>query len=107
MGRTNLCNWAIGTMTRLLMAGMGRLSQNGDSMAITEVRFDLHIPADVYVAYYQGQVRDVQVTTRDGVRVRFPARLLRPYVTREGIRGQFILRYDEGRRAVGLERTGD
>ena len=73
-------------------------------MATTEVRFRLHIPADVYLSYYQGQARHVLVTTHEGLKVRFSAALLRPYVTREGVKGEFRLRYDEHRRLVGLDK---
>ena len=73
-------------------------------MATTEVTFHLRIPADAYLSYYQGQARQVLVTTREGLKVQFPAALLRPYVTRDGISGEFRLRYDEHRRLVGLDR---
>lgn len=76
-------------------------------MATTEVRFYLHIPADVYLSYYQGRARDVLVTTDEGLKVQFPAGLLRPYVSRDGVRGAFRLRYDERRRLVGLDRVPD
>ncbi|HKJ21786.1 MAG TPA: DUF2835 family protein [Gammaproteobacteria bacterium] len=76
-------------------------------MAISEVRFHLHIPADVYLSYYQGQARHVLVATDEGLKVQFPARLLRPYVTREGVTGEFRLRYDEHHKLVGLDKLSD
>lgn len=76
-------------------------------MATTEVRFYLHIPAEVYLSYYQGRARDVLVTTHEGLRVQFSAALLRPYVTRDGVWGEFRLRYDVHRRLVGLDRVSD
>lgn len=74
-------------------------------MAITEARFHLHIPAVDYVAYYRGGVNYVLATTPEGVRVQFPARLLRPFVTREGVIGDFVLRYDGRNKVVGLEKV--
>ena len=73
--------------------------------AMNEVRFHLAIPAERYLAYYRGAASHVEVTADGGARLRFPARLLRPYVTPEGVYGRFLLRYDDDYRAVCLERT--
>lgn len=74
-------------------------------MAVNEVRFRLRIPAHRYLAHYQGTARTVMAVTLDGKRVQFPARLLVPYVSREGVFGEFILRYDENNKAIGLEKV--
>ena len=44
----------------------------------------LCISADEYLRLYKGQARDVVTTAHDGRTVRFPARILQRYVTREG-----------------------
>jgi len=39
-----------------------------------------------------------------GRRVRFPANILRPFVTLEGIQGRFIIRFDSDSRFQGIDR---
>ena len=75
-------------------------------MAVNEVRFDLHISAEDYLSYYQGVAKYVMVTTYGGNSVQFSAHLLRPFVRHDGVHGQFILRYDQGHKFVGLEKVG-
>jgi hypothetical protein len=69
-----------------------------------EAVFDLRIGADDWLAYYRGDVSQIQVQAIDGRRVRFPARLLRPFVTAGGVQGRFRLRYDGTGRSLGLVR---
>ena len=56
---------------------------------------DLFIPADEYLALYRGAVRDVVCRSRDGLTVRFPAKILQPYVRHEGVRGSFSINFDQ------------
>lgn len=74
-------------------------------MTISEARFHLDIPAQAYLKYYRGEAKNVLVTTHEGVRVQFSAHLLRPYVTRDGIKGEFCLRYDEHHKLIGLSKV--
>lgn len=71
-----------------------------------EIRLLLEIPAHDYLAFYRGAAREVVVRAVDGRVVRFPADLLRPFVTREGISGLFALRFDGDHRFVAIERVG-
>jgi len=71
-----------------------------------QARFTLHIPADEVLRYYRGSASMVAVTAADGTRLRFPAACLRPFVTREGIHGRFLIRFDENNRLLGIERLG-
>lgn len=68
------------------------------------IEVSLSIPADEYVALYQGSVRDVVARARDGRTVRFPARILQPYVTHEGVHGRFMIRFDASNRFAGISR---
>ncbi|MBS99054.1 MAG: DUF2835 domain-containing protein [Oceanospirillaceae bacterium] len=61
---------------------------------MNELIVDLNISADQFLRLYRGEVEDVVTRSRDGRRVRFPAGNLRRFVTREGIRGAFRIRYD-------------
>ena len=69
-----------------------------------EIRFRLRIDPDEFEAYYRGEVRNVLVTSIDGRRLQFPANILRPFVTRDGIEGLFVLRYDADGRFHSIER---
>lgn len=69
------------------------------------IRFYLAIPADRYLAYYQGRVRYVVATSFDGRRIQFPANILRPFLGRDGIYGEFVLRYDDNHKLLGIERA--
>jgi hypothetical protein len=68
------------------------------------IEVSLSIPADEYVALYQGSVRDVVARARDGRTVRFPARILQPYVTHQGIHGRFVIQFDANNRFAGISR---
>lgn len=69
-----------------------------------EIRFALSLSADEFLPYYRGEVKNVQVTALDGRRLRFPARVLIPYLGHDGIRGRFVLRYDAAGRFHSIER---
>lgn len=71
------------------------------------IRFYLDISAEEYLHYYRGSAQNVATTAVDGRRVRFPAAVLRPYVTNQGVRGEFILHYDDHNRFVRLEKLRD
>lgn len=69
-------------------------------------RFEFHlsIPAEDYLEYYRGAVRQVLARTPEGTPVLFPASLLKPFVTAAGIHGAFVLTCDERNRSARLER---
>jgi Protein of unknown function (DUF2835) len=75
-------------------------------MAVNEARFHLHISAEDYLSYYQGAAKYVMVTTHGGSSIQFSAHLLRPFVGHDGVHGEFVLRYDQGHKFVGLEKVG-
>jgi hypothetical protein len=72
--------------------------------ASREIVFALNISQDEYLRYYQGTVRHVIARGRDGRTVQFPAGLLRRFITRDGIHGEFRLRFDDQHKLVDLER---
>jgi hypothetical protein len=74
---------------------------------VNEIRFFLNLSPERYLRYYQGAASAVSAVSVDGRRLQFPAEHLRPFVTRNGVRGEFILRFDDQNRFVGLERVGD
>lgn len=69
------------------------------------IRFSLHLTSEQYLRYYRGEARMVQVRAEDGRTVRFPAAALRPFVARDGVRGQFELVLGENDRLLELRRA--
>lgn len=67
--------------------------------------FHLRISAEQYLDYYRGAVRHVLARCATGQTVQFPAGLLQPFVTAEGIHGNFALTCDENNRNPRLERV--
>ncbi len=68
------------------------------------VQFSLHIQASEVERYYRGSARSILVKSSNGLKVRFPANLILPYIARDGVNGQFILRYDKNGKALSLQR---
>ncbi len=67
--------------------------------------FSLNIPPHELEKYYSGHSRSVIARASNGLRIQFPANLLLPYVDHHGISGRYILSYQEGGKAVSLERA--
>lgn len=72
-----------------------------------EYRFRLAIPAEQYLAYYEGAARQVVVTLANGQNLQFPADSLRAFVSREGVYGEFVLRVNAQNKLQAIERVGD
>ena len=68
---------------------------------------DLELSQETIVAAYGGVVRYVQTRSREGLQVRFPVRVLRPFVTRDGVRGTFALTIDAHNKLQHLQRLCD
>ena len=68
------------------------------------VRFNMNIPAEQILAYYQGAARQVSVQALDGRRIEFPAEKLRPFLNHNGVYGVFELEFDDNHRFVALHR---
>ena len=54
-----------------------------------KILIDLTISQEEFLSWYQGQAQSVLATSRDGRSVSFPAKILQPYVTRDGVSGAF------------------
>jgi hypothetical protein len=57
--------------------------------------------------YYSGEAQMVNARSITGLRIQFPARVLRAFVTRNGVFGLFELICDEDHRFVDFLRIGD
>lgn len=71
---------------------------------VSSLQFYLNLTADDYQAYYRGSIKYVQTLSLDGRSVRFPANILRPYLTHTGIQGLFEIAFDENNRFSSLKR---
>ncbi len=69
-----------------------------------KIRVALNLPPHRFLAYYEGLVDDVVAKGSDGRRIRFPARVLRPFMTQKGVVGSFFITYDRDRKFVSIER---
>ncbi len=70
------------------------------------VRVRLNISPERFQAYYQGMVESVVATTTDGRTVQFPARVLRPFLTYQGVEGMFEITYDANLKFQRIQRAG-
>jgi hypothetical protein len=68
------------------------------------VRVRVRLPADELLRWYAGAASEVQARADDGRSVRFPMRLLQPWVTHDGIAGHFEIHYDATGRFTGIRR---
>lgn len=75
-----------------------------DDSTVKQLTVDLNIPADSYLALYSGAARDVQAMTIDGLRIRFPGRILQPFVSREGVYGRFVIHFDDNNKFLAIEK---
>jgi len=60
-----------------------------------KLTIDIKITADRYEALYSGKVANVKATSRDGVTVQFPGRILHKFITHKGIDGTFVIEFDD------------
>ena len=66
---------------------------------------DLEISRDKYLILYKGHIKHVKAVARNGQTIRFPANVLQPFVTHEGIRGTFCIFFDVQNKFKSIERV--
>jgi len=71
---------------------------------MSEILIDLTISAQDYLALYQGVAKDVVAKDHNGRTVRFPAKILRPFVTHNGISGSFRIEIDANHKFKKISR---
>jgi len=65
-------------------------------------QFSIRIEAEEMEKYYRGQALSVVVKATNGLKIQFPANLLLPYITHDGVKGLFELNYDLQGKAQSL-----
>ena len=73
-------------------------------MPSQQLRVVLNIPVNVIHSYYSGSAREIIATSRDGRVVRFPANILRPFVSHDGVHGEFAIEFDADHKFVAIHR---
>jgi len=66
---------------------------------------ELSISMEQYMAHYQGAVTDVVARSLDGRRVRFPTKILQPFLLHNGIVGRFQILFDDAGRFQKIDRV--
>ena len=74
------------------------------SAATKSVVVKLDIKADEFLRLYKGTARDVFATATNGQKVRFPANILRPFVTRDGVRGRFKITFSANGKLIAIDK---
>jgi len=69
-----------------------------------KLTLDISLPSDRYEALYAGSVKDVQVISREGVRVRFPGMILQKYLQHDGVHGTFVIEFDDANKFRAITR---
>ena len=69
-----------------------------------QIRVELNIKPAAFQSYYEGRVATIATMSDDGKRLRFPASILRPFVTHEGVVGHFILHTDDKGKLISIDR---
>lgn len=69
-----------------------------------KVTVELNIPEDEMLRYYEGEARDVSARSIDGRTVRFPARVIRPFVTQVGVQGVFDIYFDSNGKFLDIKK---
>lgn len=68
------------------------------------LQVSISISRDEYLKWYQGAASTVYTTTTTGEKVRFPAAILRPFITHQGISGTFAIYIDENNKFKEIRR---
>ena len=90
-----------------------RADQSGRAYGLTalywktmqRVTVRLDISPERFQAYYQGVVEHVVATASDGRTVRFPARVLRPFLSYQGVQGTFEITCDSNMKFQSIRQT--
>jgi Protein of unknown function (DUF2835) len=67
----------------------------------------LEISPERFQAYYQGVVEYVVARSTDGRMIQFPARVLRPFISYQGIQGTFEITFDASMKFQSIRRAKD
>lgn len=69
--------------------------------------FSLDISREEYLRYYSGQASVVQVRSHNGLLINFPANAMKPWITHQGVTGNFTIVFDENNKLVELKKLSE
>ncbi len=69
-----------------------------------EIYFSLNITPEQYLKYYQGTAKSIMIISETGIRVKFPAGAIQKHITKNGIKGNFVIRYNSENKLIGVEK---
>lgn len=69
-----------------------------------EYEFSLHLSAEEFLQYYEGVAKFIQVQSRCGKTLQFPADKMRKFVLKDGIHGSFIIQLNKNNKFVSIRR---
>ena len=69
---------------------------------MTRLVVSLSISNTEYLKWYSGTATTVTAQTQQGISINFPANILKPFVTHNGVQGVFEIEFDADNRFVGI-----
>lgn len=67
-----------------------------------ELIIPISLSSEKYLRYYQGSIKQVFAKSEQGKSVSFPANVLKPYVTHQGIHGRFKFIFDDNGKIISV-----
>jgi hypothetical protein len=71
---------------------------------VKEIKFSIALPGQELKRYYEGSARLIVVKDYTGKTIQFSVDLLRDFVTREGVYGEFSMRVDSNNKFIELKK---
>lgn len=72
-----------------------------------QLRFNLNISSHEILKYYRGNAQQLKVKLRDNRIVQIPLKNFRPFITHDGLHGEFVVEFNELFKLVSLKKLGD
>ncbi|PIP79952.1 MAG: hypothetical protein COW84_07710 [Gammaproteobacteria bacterium CG22_combo_CG10-13_8_21_14_all_40_8] len=72
---------------------------------MSHVIVQFNISRQEYLKVYAGAAKTVTTKSLEGVKVQFPADILRAYVDHQGVHGRFKISFDDKNKFVGIVRV--
>ena len=68
------------------------------------IKFSINLSYERFLSVYQGHAKYVVARAYDGRNIQFPAEVLKPYLTKAGIYGNFAIHFDSQNKFKTLEK---
>lgn len=71
---------------------------------MTKFEFTLHFSTEECLQYYEGRAKFIQVRSKCGKLIQFPADKMREHILRDGVHGHFVMSLDDKNKFISLIR---